>query len=198
MLTKNLIKFLLAVLGVGCLAVPVPAQNSKPSGGDAGVFLPPGGTDTGLGGGNAITGTILVNNGQRIHSHVSVRLQTMTKGDRLAVTDDNGSFAFKQLPNGDYTIVIDKEKEYEPFRAAVEIRQFGGAPPQAYSLSIRLEPKAGAVVKTGVLNAELANVPAKWVHKPWAAPGLLREGYPEPIVEHDAARRRALAAYEKL
>jgi deoxyribodipyrimidine photo-lyase len=54
----------------------------------------------------------------------------------------------------------------------------------------------GAYVRRWV--PELANVPAKWVHKPWAAPGLLREGYPEPIVEHDAARRRALAAYEKL
>jgi deoxyribodipyrimidine photo-lyase len=42
---------------------------------------------------------------------------------------------------------------------------------------------------------ELARVPDKWIHKPWEAPAALRpENYPRPIVEHDAARKRALAA----
>jgi deoxyribodipyrimidine photo-lyase len=49
---------------------------------------------------------------------------------------------------------------------------------------------------------ELAGVPNKWIHKPWEAPvSLLSEAevalgkhYPRPIVEHRAARERALAA----
>jgi deoxyribodipyrimidine photo-lyase len=41
---------------------------------------------------------------------------------------------------------------------------------------------------------ELARVPNKWIHKPWMAPASLRNGYPPPIVEQDAARARALAA----
>jgi deoxyribodipyrimidine photo-lyase len=49
---------------------------------------------------------------------------------------------------------------------------------------------------------ELVSVPNQWIHKPWEAPvsllaeaGVkLGEDYPLPIVEHDAARERALAA----
>ena len=149
MSVKSTLRLLLAVLGALCFAIPAMSQ----------VFLPPGGTDTGLGGGNAISGTVLLSTGQRLQTHVSVRLQTMTKGDRLAVTDDNGNFVFRQLPNGEFTIVIDKEKDFEPFRQVVDIRQFAGAPPQNYNLNIRLEPKGGANAKSGVLNAEFANVP---------------------------------------
>jgi deoxyribodipyrimidine photo-lyase len=50
---------------------------------------------------------------------------------------------------------------------------------------------------------ELARLPAKWIHRPWKAPAHVLEAagvqlggnYPEPIVDHDAARRRALDAF---
>ena len=53
---------------------------------------------------------------------------------------------------------------------------------------------------------ELARLPAPFVHRPWtASPDVLRqagvrlgETYPRPVVEHDAARRRALAAFARL
>ncbi|EDQ33352.1 Deoxyribodipyrimidine photolyase [Hoeflea phototrophica DFL-43] len=53
---------------------------------------------------------------------------------------------------------------------------------------------------------ELANLPSKFIHKPWTAPddalakaGVhLGETYPMPIVDHQQARNRALAAYEKI
>jgi deoxyribodipyrimidine photo-lyase len=53
---------------------------------------------------------------------------------------------------------------------------------------------------------ELANMPSKFIHKPWTAPDdvlaearvHLGETYPTPIVEHQQARNRALAAYEKI
>ena len=59
----------------------------------------------------------------------------------------------------------------------------------------------GAYVRRWV--QELAKLPAPFIHKPWkatreqlAACGIrLGETYPEPIVEHDAARTRALAAF---
>jgi len=41
---------------------------------------------------------------------------------------------------------------------------------------------------------ELERVPNAWVHKPWEAPRDLAKNYPPPIVDHDAARARALAA----
>jgi tetratricopeptide (TPR) repeat protein len=127
------------------------------------VFLPPGATDTGLGGGNAITGTILLPSGQRLQRRVTIRLQTMTKGDRVTTTDEYGKFAFRGLINGEYTIIIDKEKDFEPYRQTVDIRQFRGTPPQVYTLNIRLNAKEEIKPKPGVLNAELANVPERAV-----------------------------------
>jgi len=51
---------------------------------------------------------------------------------------------------------------------------------------------------------ELARLPATWIHKPWLAPAAvldaagvaLGKSYPRPIVDHDSARRRALAAFQ--
>jgi Tfp pilus assembly protein PilF len=156
MFAKNILGLLLAVLGALCFAIPAVSQSQPGSG----VLLPPGGTDTGLGGGNAITGTVLLASGQRLQSHVTVRLQTFTKGDRLSVTDDNGTFVFRQLPGGQYTIVIEKVEDYQTFRQVVDVRQYAGTPPQNYTLNIRLELKDAVKAKTGVLNADLASVPA--------------------------------------
>ncbi|HWF89814.1 MAG TPA: tetratricopeptide repeat protein [Pyrinomonadaceae bacterium] len=104
---------------------------------------------------------ILLPNGQRLQRRVTIRLQTMTKGDRVTTTDEYGKFAFRGLVNGEYTLVIDKEKEFEPYRQMVEITQFRGAPPQVYNLNVRLTLKDEAKSKPGILNAELANVPER-------------------------------------
>jgi deoxyribodipyrimidine photo-lyase len=53
---------------------------------------------------------------------------------------------------------------------------------------------------------ELADLPTKYIHAPWTAPknileraGVhLGETYPEPMVDHSAARARALSAYEEI
>lgn len=155
------------------------------------VFLPPGATDTGLGGGNAIAGTIILSTGQRLERQITVRLQTMTRGDRVAATD-NGGFAFRGLPNGSYTIVIDKEKDFEPYRTSVDIRQYNGSPPQVYNLSIRLQLKAGVEVKPGVLNVELANVPAPAVANYQKALESAQAGDRKAAIEQ---LKQAIAAY---
>ncbi len=51
---------------------------------------------------------------------------------------------------------------------------------------------------------ELAKLPGKWIHAPWEAPKAvlaeagvaLGETYPKPILDHDFARKRAIAAYK--
>lgn len=53
---------------------------------------------------------------------------------------------------------------------------------------------------------EIAPLPAKYVHRPWDAPAQtladagieLGKTYPRPIVDHKAARHRALAAYDDI
>ena len=44
---------------------------------------------------------------------------------------------------------------------------------------------------------ELKNVPAKFIHKPWTLKAR-PAGYPEPIVDHGAARTHALAAFRQI
>jgi tetratricopeptide (TPR) repeat protein len=85
----------------------------------------------------------------------------MTSGDRIQTTNENGNFAFRGLPTGSYIISIEKEKEFEPTSDSVDIRQFRGAPPQVYTLNIRLALKGRVAAKPGVLNAELVNVPQR-------------------------------------
>lgn len=116
-------------------------------------------TDTGLGGVNSIGGTILVSTGGRMERRVSVRVESMMNGNRVTSSDENGNFVFRGLPSGDYTIVIDKEKEYEPFSQRVSVIQPRGMPGQTYNLSIRITPKSEKMERSSVINADLANVP---------------------------------------
>lgn len=118
-------------------------------------------SDSGLGGGNAIEGTVLLPSGQQLDRRIRVRLATMTKGDTSSMTDDHGKFVFRSLVGGDYTIVIDGEKEFEPVSHPVSILQFRGAPSQVALVSIKLTARRDIEPKAGVVNAELVNVPPK-------------------------------------
>lgn len=61
----------------------------------------------------------------------------------------------------------------------------------------------GAYVREFV--PELKDMPDKFLHKPWAAPQAVLQAakvdlgisYPRPVVDHQAARRRALEAYAR-
>ena len=121
--------------------------------------IPDSASQTGLGGANAIVGTVFGPSGRPVESRVRIRLASMTSGDRISNTNENGNFAFRGLPTGSYTISIEKEKEFVPISQSVDVMQFRGSPPQTYTLNIRLELKARDEAKPGVLNAEFVNVP---------------------------------------
>jgi deoxyribodipyrimidine photo-lyase len=46
--------------------------------------------------------------------------------------------------------------------------------------------------------SELADVPPRFVHEPSTSPNGIPAGYPEPIVDHAAERKEALARYERV
>ena len=121
--------------------------------------IPDSMSQTGLGGINSIVGMVFAPNGQPIESRVRVRLSSMTSGDRYTTTNENGSYAFRGLPAGGYTISVEKEKEFEPVSQTIDIIQFRGAPAQTYTLNLRLVAKSGAAPRNEVVNAELAGVP---------------------------------------
>jgi deoxyribodipyrimidine photo-lyase len=67
----------------------------------------------------------------------------------------------------------------------------------------RFDPE-GSYVRRWI--PEIASLPNRWIHKPWLAPEstltkcevCLGDTYTNPIVRHDFARERALAAYRKI
>ena len=76
------------------------------------------------------------------------------------MTDEKGNFSFRGLISGNYSIVIDKEKEYEVFSQDFDIIQLRGSPPQTYTINVRLKAKSPDTSKPGVVNAAFANVPS--------------------------------------
>ncbi|HBR56593.1 MAG TPA: hypothetical protein DEA22_03845 [Blastocatellia bacterium] len=143
-----------------------------------------GTSDTALGGGNSIYGTVILPSGQSVERRIRVRLVTETRGDRTATTDGDGNFFFRGLTTGRYSVVIDNEKEYEPVNVQVDIYQGRGAPPQQYPLSIRLALKGTAGQKPGVINADLATVPKSALEFYTKAAELAKAGNHKEAIEN--------------
>lgn len=124
--------------------------------------IPDSASQTNLGGNNSIIGTVFGPSGRPLQQRVNIRLSTMTRGDRVFTTNENGAFAFRGLPRGSYTIIIDREVEYKPFTTSVDVIQTssGGRPtPTVVTVNIRLEHKDRN--KAGIVNAELLSVSPK-------------------------------------
>jgi Flp pilus assembly protein TadD len=124
--------------------------------------IPDSASQTNLGGINSIIGTVFGPSGRPLQQRVSIRLSTMTRGDRVFTTNENGAFAFRGLPSGSYTITIDRETEYKPLTTSVDVLQTsgGGRPtPSVVTVNIRLEYKDRN--KVGIVNVELLSVPEK-------------------------------------
>lgn len=118
-------------------------------------------SQTGLGGMNSIIGTVFAPSGRPLETRVRIRLSTMTRGDRLFTTNEQGNFAFRGLPTGSYTVTIDKEADYKPYSQSVDVIQFRGGPATVVTLNIRLEFSDRIVAKPAVVRAEFLSVPKK-------------------------------------
>lgn len=150
-----------------CLAGPVRAQISTISDSES---------QTNLGGMNSIVGMVFAPSGRPLEARVRIRLSTMTRGDRIFTTNNNGAFAFRGLPAGSYTVAIDKEVDYKPFSTSIDIIQLRGSPAQTYTLNIRLEFKERAEAKRAVVSAEFLNVPKKAMAHYESAMALAKTG----------------------
>src|SRR5262249_30756571 len=118
--------------------------------------------DVGTGGRFVLQGRLLFPSGTRVDRPIKVRLYTPTRGEISTMTDTNGSFAFRRLSPGNYTILIDGGDDYENVNEPTNIVQAGrsiGSTEEIIPIQIRLVRKASASVKPEVISADLANVP---------------------------------------
>ena len=118
-------------------------------------------TNTRLGGNNYIVGTVYSPDGVPINTRMRIKLTSPEWGDILATTDDRGRFVFSGVGSGVYTIVIDREQEYEPVSQEVEIVRNRSSVPETYTVMIRLRAIEHVKPKVGpaVINAANAGVP---------------------------------------
>jgi Tfp pilus assembly protein PilF len=113
----------------------------------------PGQGSPGNGGQNTIQGDIITPNGQRLDRPVNVRLHTM-RGELSTTSNGNGSFAFRQISGGRYTVRVDAGDAYAPGTASVEIPQSqSGMLGSIYSVQVYLRPSSGQPVTSGVVSA---------------------------------------------
>lgn len=129
-----------------------------------------GGTDLlGTGGRHSIQGRIYFPSGRRTDVRFKVKLENVNAGDLSVLADANGSFSFRGLNSGSYTVVVDAGDEYEIAREVVYIDTDGSntrrgivlAPvSRNYTVDISLRLKRSVETKPGVISAALAGIPS--------------------------------------
>src|SRR5215216_1204177 len=80
--------------------------------------------DAGNGGRNSLQGDLILPNGQRLDHPVMVRLST-PRGEITTTSNGNGSFVFRQLTAGRYTVVIEAGDDFAPATEVVDIAESG-------------------------------------------------------------------------
>lgn len=128
-----------------------------------------GGVDSmGTGGRHTIQGRIYFPSGRRSDVRVKVKLQSLNSGELTVFSDANGSFSFRGLDAGSYTVIVDAGNDYDQAKEAVYIETEAGSsrrgivlPPvsRLYTVDISLRLKQEIYLKAGVVNATLAAVP---------------------------------------
>ena len=144
----SLPKLLFVMLFVICTVCPLKAQIA------GGISET---TTSNWGGNSYIVGSVLLPDGNPVNSRISITLQSQTKGELIAMTDDNGKFVFSRIPSGIYTFIFQGDSEFERVNQEVEVLQQRNS----VSLTIRLRYKAKFTVKPGVINSDFAGVPKK-------------------------------------
>ncbi len=106
---------------------------------------------------NTIQGDIITPNGQRLDHPVIVWLSS-SRGETSTTSNGNGSFFFRQLGGGRFTVRIDAGDGYEPATEEVNIADSGSSGNmsrvgQIYSVQIHLRLKSNGPITKGVISA---------------------------------------------
>lgn len=149
---------------------------------------------TGTGGKHMIQGKIFFPSGRRADGTIQVKLTSLNSAEITALADSSGAFTFSELAPGNYTIVVNAGDQYEIARESVTIdsdlnlSRMGiqlntGA--RRYTVMVTLQPKPDKNnVRTGVINASLAEVPEEARSLYQKALDLIKAGDPQKAVEN--------------
>ena len=123
----------------------------------------------GTGGRHSINGRLIFPSGQRSDARPKVRLESSGNGELTVLADGNGTFTFRSLRPGSYTVIVEGGDFFETARETLYIEPTItdartnvaiGPLSRPYTVQVYLRPKQeGAQMKAGVLNAALASVP---------------------------------------
>src|SRR5882672_11990304 len=87
-----------------------------------------GGIDAiGTGGIHTIKGRIYFPSGRRSDTRVMVKLESYNSSELAVMSDSNGSFAFRGLNPGSYTVVVDGGDDYETVRESIYVETDGNS-----------------------------------------------------------------------
>ncbi len=138
------------------------------------VIRAQGGIDyTGTGGRHTIEGRIYFASGRKADSPgIKITLESGGSSTLKIFTDFSGTFSFRNLAAGSYTVVIEPTDDYEGVRESVYIDDPGSSNIRTSSLSVSGPPRLiivpiyllsrnrpNASAKAGVVDATLASVP---------------------------------------
>lgn len=126
-----------------------------------GIDSDPG--DPGTGGKNTIQGRIFVRGGTRLERRAKVKLRSLNNGDQFLIADDSGSFSFRRLRGGSYTVIVDAGEEFEIATEPVDIiepMQRRNAPGVVVAVTIYVEAKRSVTRSPiGTVDASAGGVP---------------------------------------
>ncbi len=148
---------------------------------------------TGTGGRHSIQGRLIFPSGTRAEVRMKIRLESSGFGDLSVFSDINGSFSFRSLAPGNYTVVVDGGEDYQTVRESVYIepattpsrRSVTSVPvSRPFNVQVYLTPKAQLSNKPGVIDAALAAVPKPAVELYYKALESAGKGDNKAAVEH--------------
>ena len=120
---------------------------------------------SGTGGIHEIRGRVYLPSGKSVDSPIRVELHSVNFGTLSVDCDRSGSYSFKGLAPGNYSVVLNGGDNYETVREYVtldtEVQGLVRIPPtpKLVTVPIYLQAKRGVSQVTGVINAKWANVP---------------------------------------
>lgn len=149
-----------------------------------------GGDPLGTGGNNTIQGRIYLPGSAGSDVRMKVRLESLDMANLSTITDANGGFRFNGLQAGNYTIIVEGDRNFETFREAITIQKRGptrGTPPQIITVPIYLRLKnspASGETKVGTVDASLASVPPPALELYNRALAAAKQGDSKAAIKH--------------